>query len=121
LTKEEFGEVLASTRSYVVLVLRAGPKYEAPGPRRSPEIQTVIAAHAMRNSALQKAGFMPVVCPIADGTGVTGIGVFDLSQEDATRVMDGDPAVKAGILAYELHPCFSLSIPLPTPALRQSQ
>jgi len=115
ITMEQFAQVVAATRPYVVLILKAGPRYEMPSPERSPEIQAVIGAHAMRNSAMQKAGLMPIVCPIADGSGVSGAGVFDLSLEDAARVMDGDPAIQQGVLTYELHPCFSLPIPLPVP------
>jgi len=112
-SEDEFARVIAATRPYVVLILKAGARYETPGRARSPAIHALIAAHAMRNSGMQKAGLMPIVCPIADASGVTGVGVFDLTVEDATRFMDGDPAVQAGVLTYELHTCFSLPIPSP--------
>lgn len=68
----------------------------------------IITAHAMRNAAMQKAGLMPVVCPIGAADGTAGICVFGLSLGDAARVMDGDPAVQAGVLAYDLYPSFTL-------------
>jgi len=114
-TRDEFVQVIGSARPYVVLILKAGPRYEMPGPDRSAEIHEIIGAHAMRNWAMQKSGLMPIVCPIADGSGITGAGVFDLSLEDAKRVMDGDPAVQADVMIYELHSCFSVAIPLPVP------
>jgi hypothetical protein len=113
ITKEDFGKMIAATRTYTVLILHAGPRYEAPGPGRSSEVTGIITAHAMRNTAMQKAGLMPIVCPIGDGTNTTGIGVFDLTVEETTKVMDGDPAVQAGVLTYELHACFSLPIVAP--------
>lgn len=117
ITKEEFAQMIGATRQYTVAILKAGPRYEKPGPERSPEVTAIITSHAMRNRGMQKVRLLPVVCPIGDGTDVTGIGVFDLSVADATRVMDGDPAVQAGVLTYELHPCFSL--PIVPPAARK--
>ena len=63
--------------------------------------------HGRRNAALLEAGLMPIVCPIADGSGVTGVSIFDLSVEEAERVMSRDPGVEAGVFTYELHPCRS--------------
>lgn len=61
-------------------------------------------AHGKRNYALHMAGLMPIVCPIADGGEVVGLGVFDASPEDVERIMAADPAVRADILTYEVHP-----------------
>lgn len=69
---------------------------------------SIVMEHGRRNAAMRVAGLLPVVCPIADGSAVTGIGIFDLSFEDTQRVMDGDPGVRAGLFTYELHPCWSI-------------
>jgi len=44
---------------------------------------------------------------VNDGTEVKGVGIFSTSEEETKRIMDEDPAVKAGIFAYEIHPCRS--------------
>ena len=47
---------------------------------------------------------MPIICPVADGSGVTGVGVFDATPEDVNRIMSEDPGVQAGVFNYEIHP-----------------
>jgi hypothetical protein len=42
--------------------------------------------------------------PVADGGDIAGVGIFDATAEDVERIMSDDPAVKAEILTYELHP-----------------
>jgi len=69
-----------------------------------------------RNMALHAAGIMPIVCPIGDSSGVTGVGVFNASSEDVQRICSLDPGVKAGVFNFEVHP--SRSFPgsiLPVP------
>lgn len=108
LTAEEFNAELAKVRQYSACVLKAGPKFELPGPEsRSAAVAEIVLQHGRRNMALYKAGLMPVVCPISDGSGTTGIAIFNLTPEDAVKVMDEDPGVKAGVFTYEIHPCFS--------------
>jgi hypothetical protein len=42
-----------------------------------------------------------------DGGGTTGIAVFNLTPDEATKVMDHDPGVTAGVFTYEIHACLS--------------
>jgi hypothetical protein len=100
-------QALPAARPFTVVVLRAGPTFEPPGPDRSPEVAEIIWAHGKRNLALRLAGLMPVVCPVADGSGVTGIGVFDAGPEDVDRIMSRDPGVRAGVFTYDIHPSMS--------------
>jgi len=44
-----------------------------------------------------------IVCPVVDDSGWSGIGIFDVPLDEAVRIMDGDPAVQAGVLSYEVH------------------
>ena len=60
-------------------------------------------AASVRN-ALHLAGLMPIVCPVADGSGVTGVSLFDATPEDVERIMSGDPGVQAGAFTYDIHP-----------------
>jgi hypothetical protein len=103
-TDEMLQQALLTTKPYTVVVLKAGPKFQPLGPDRSPEVADVILAHGKRNYALHLAGVMPVVCPIADGSGVSGVSVFDASPDEVDQIMAGDPAVQAGVFTYDIHP-----------------
>jgi hypothetical protein len=101
---EMLNEALPSTVPYTIVVLKAGPKFSPPGPDRDPWVAEVIWEHGKRNFALRAAGLMPVICPVADGSGVTGVSIFDAGAEDVDRIMSQDPGVKEGIFTYEIHP-----------------
>jgi hypothetical protein len=103
-TDEMLEDARSTTKPYTIVVLKAGPRFEMPDQDRSPEVARIIWAHGKRNYALHLAGLMPVVCPVGDGSGVTGISVFDASPEDADRIMSHDPGVRAGVFTYDIHP-----------------
>lgn len=93
--------MLAKSKSYCAVILKAGPKYrdsDAPG---------IIWEHGRRNFALRQQGKLAIVCPVADGSDIKGIGIFASDLTETTRIMDGDPGVQAGILLYEVHSCRS--------------
>jgi hypothetical protein len=104
-TDEQLQESLKKTREYTVLILKAGP--ESRGPDRASGVRKIIWEHGKRNSALRLAGLMPIVCPITDGSGVTGIGIFDAPPEEVDKIMAADPGVRAGIFTYDIHPARS--------------
>ena len=103
-TDEMLQDALTRTKSYTVVVLKAGPKFSAPGADRDPEVASTIWAHGKRNFALRAAGLMPIVCPVLDESGVTGVGIFDTTPEDVDRIMANDPGVRAGIFTFDIHP-----------------
>jgi hypothetical protein len=103
-TDEMLQQALPTTKPYTIVVLKAGPRFELPDQERSSEVAKIIWAHGKRNYALHLAGLLPVVCPVGDGSGVTGIGVFDASPEDVDRIMANDPGVRAGVFTYDVHP-----------------
>jgi hypothetical protein len=106
-SEEEFLAVRQAARPYTVMILRAGPNFEMPGPDRATGVGGIIMRHGKRNLALKFAGLMPIICPIADGSGVTGIGVFDASPEEVERIMAADPGVTAGVFTFDVHACRS--------------
>lgn len=61
--------------------------------------------HGRRNFALLGSGVMPIVCPVADGSDLCGIGIFNKNGDEVKIIMDDDPGVKEGIFIYEIHPC----------------
>jgi len=63
--------------------------------------------HGRRNFVLRAEGKLSIVCPVVDGKDVRGLRIFNASPEETKKIMDEDPAVKAGVLAYEIHLCRS--------------
>jgi hypothetical protein len=103
-TDEMLQASLATTRPYTIVILKGGPGFSAPGPDRDPEVAATIWKHGKRNFALRTAGLLRVVCPVADGSEVSGVGIFDAEPAEVERIMAADPAVMAEILRYEIHP-----------------
>ncbi|MBV9449711.1 MAG: hypothetical protein JO345_27840 [Streptosporangiaceae bacterium] len=98
ITDEYMNEMLGKSRMYSAVLLKRGPEYSRPDGR------TIIWEHGRRNFSLRAEGVLVVVCPVADDSGWAGIGIFDATPEDTARIMDGDPAIQAGVLSYEVHP-----------------
>jgi hypothetical protein len=119
ISDREFLELRQTGAPYTVMILKAGPNFEMPGPDRDPQVMDIIMAHGKRNARLKAAGLLAIVCPIADGSGVTGIGIFDASPEEAERIMREDPGVKAGVFTFDVHPSRSFpgsTLPMPAAA-----
>ena len=90
---------LAGTKIYTVVILRATSKLIRP------DVDGIIWEHGRRNFALREAGLLNIVCPVGDGTDLSGVGIFDAEPDRVREIMDGDPGVQADIFSYELHPC----------------
>jgi YCII-related domain-containing protein len=104
ITDDQLRQALTEIRPYTIVILKAGPKFEMPDPDRSSEVAKLIWAHGKRNYALRAAGVMPIVCPIADGSGVTGVSIFDADPAEVEKIMAADPGVQAGVFTYDIHP-----------------
>lgn len=102
-TDEMLTQARSLLRPYTAVILRAGPNFSMPGPGRDDGVAAIIWEHGKRNFALRTAGLMPIVCPVADGSGVTGISLFDADPEDVERIMSADPGVTAGVFTFEVH------------------
>jgi len=101
ITDEFMRQMLSTTRKYCLVILKAGPKKHEEG------AETIIWEHGRRNFALRADGVLSIVCPISDGSNVSGIGIFNTTVEAVQKIMDEDPAVQAGVLIYEIHACRS--------------
>jgi len=101
ITDEFMREMMTKTKEYSVVILQEGPAKNMPGAEK------VIWEHGRRNFALREEGVLAIVCPVRDGSDVSGIGIFDAPVEKVREIMDGDPGVRAGIFVYEAHPCRS--------------
>ncbi len=101
ITDELMRQRISATRNYCIVILKAGPKKNEEGAEK------IIWEHGRRNFALRADGVLSIVCPISDGSNVSGIGIFNAPIEEVKKIMDEDPAVKAGVLIYETHACRS--------------
>jgi len=97
ITDEFMREMLSKTKPYCVVILKSGPK------KSQPEVQKIIWEHGRRNFQLRAEGKLSIVCPVADGSEVNGVGIFNTDVEETKRIMEGDPGVQAGIFRYEVH------------------
>ncbi len=98
ITDEYMMERLKTAKAYTLVILKAGPNREQPG------ADQLIWEHARRNFALLEDGMLHIVGPVADGSEVNGIYIFDGTVEQVRAILDGDPGVQSGFFAYETHP-----------------
>lgn len=101
ITDELMREMMTRTRAFAAVILKPGPRFGEPGSEK------IIWEHGRRNFELRAAGLLRIVCPIRDGGGVAGIGIFDGPVDEIERLMREDPAVEAGVLVFEIHACRS--------------
>jgi len=101
ITDDFMRQMMARTKEYCVVILKAGPNRQRAG------VEKIIREHARRNFALREDGMLSIVCPIADGSEVNGIGIFNATIDRVQAIMDDDPGVREGIFVYEIHPCRS--------------
>jgi hypothetical protein len=101
ITDEEMRALLPTTRPYSVVILKAGPN------RHAEDADAIIWEHGRRNFSLRAQGLLSIVCPVADGSDVNGIGIFNLDVEQTSNIMADDPGVRAGVFVYEIHSCRS--------------
>ena len=98
ISDEQFQAIRATARPYTAVILHPGPN------RHTGAADAIIYQHGMRNVSLHLAGILPIVCPTTDRSDFSGVGIFNATTEEVTTIMDADPAVRAGVLTYELHP-----------------
>ena len=101
ITDEFMQQMGMTTKNYTLMILKKGPEFVLPG------VEKIIWEHGRRNFSLRAAGLLSIVCPVNDGTGIAGIGIFNTDIHEAKKIMDEDPGVEKQIFVYELHPCLS--------------
>ena len=98
LTDEQMWEALSGTRPYTVVILTKTALYGTAEGKRA------VWEHGRRNFDLRASGRLAVVCPVADDSAVSGVGIFATDEGDTRALMDDDPAVRAGVFDYHIHP-----------------
>jgi len=97
-TDDYMRKMLQATKRYTLVILHRTSKRSEPGADK------IVWEHGRRNFELRRDGFLCIVGPVVqDGTDVTGVCVFSTDLRQTRRIMNGDPAVKAGIFSYEAH------------------
>ena len=94
-------QALSRTKTYTLVILKSGPNRNQLG------VEKIIWEHGRRNFALRADGLLSIVCPVADGGDVSGIGIFNAGIDEVKKIMDEDPGVKEGVFVYEIHACRS--------------
>jgi hypothetical protein len=94
-------KVLKTIRPYTLVVFKGGPKAEEPGADK------LIREHGRRNLQLRKEGLVNIIIALRDEWEIEGMDVFTAGVDETRRIMEEDPAVKAGVLTYETHPAVS--------------
>jgi hypothetical protein len=101
ITDEFMREMISQTKNYCVVILKTGPNRNKGG------VEKTIWEHGRRNFHLRASGLLSIVCPISDGSNVSGIGIFNANSDEVKSIMDEDPGVKEGVFVYEIHACRS--------------
>ena len=98
ITDEDMRQGLATLRGYAMAVLKKGPAYNPPNS------DPLIWEHGRRNFALRAAGLLSIVCPVVDKSEYAGVSIFNADPSRVQQIMAEDPAVKADVLSFEVHP-----------------
>jgi hypothetical protein len=101
ISDEYMRQMMATTKNYCIVILKEGLNRNMAG------VEPVIWEHVRRNFSLRTEGKLAVVCPVADGSDICGIGIFNASIDEARSIMGQDPAIMKGVFTFELHPCRS--------------
>ena len=99
ITDDFMRQKISQAKNYTLVILRATEKRKETGADR------IVWEHGRRNMALNADGLLSIVCPVTDGSEVSGIGIFNAGIDETKRIMNDDPGVKAGIFIYEIHEC----------------
>jgi hypothetical protein len=97
ITDDYMRQMMMTTRPYTIVILTKGPNFHRP------DAMTFIWEHGRRNFQLRDEGMLCVVCPIRDESDKAGVGVFNADAGQTKQIIEGDPAVKEGILNFEIH------------------
>ncbi len=90
-------------RQYVLAFLKAGPNRD----QDSLTAAKLQQAHMANIRRLSDLGKLTLAGPFMDGGELRGIYIFDVETvEEAKKLTETDPAIKAGRLIMELHPWY---------------
>lgn len=98
-------KTVASGKQYCVRFYKSGPNRNQT-PDEADKIQMEHLRYLMK---LRAEGKLLISGPVIDDSVFKGIGIFNTAdKEEVKRLSDGDPAVKAGRLVYEVYHWYGL-------------
>lgn len=100
ITDDFMREMLGKSRVFTVVLLTMTDKYDLDAAPDSEQRRT-IWSHGRRNFELRASGKLSLVGPLMKPP-LAGMAVFNVSPEETRRIMDGDPAVQAGLFHVEV-------------------
>src|SRR5438128_306136 len=89
ITDEFMRQMMSTTKNYCIVILKAGPKRNADG------VEKILWEHGRRNFALRAEGVLAIVCPISDGSNVSGVGIFNATVERSKKDHGRGPRCKS--------------------------
>ena len=95
ISDDEMRSALAGTRDYTLVLLRRTPRRDEPG------ADAIVWEHGRRNLELRASGELAIVGPLGDGE-FAGLYIFTTGPERTRELMEGDPAIQAGVFSYQL-------------------
>ncbi len=105
ITDELIQKTISSGKQYCFRLYKAGPNRNQP-PDEAAKIQMEHLRYLMQ---LRAEGKLFINGPILDDPELKGISIFNTTdKEEVRRLSEGDPAVKAGRLVYEIYHWFGL-------------
>ena len=89
--------------TYYLVILKTGPHRD----QDSSSAKQIQDAHLANMGKMFDDKKLVLAGPFMDDSPLAGIFIFDVAtQEEADKLADSDPAVKAGRLIYEVHPWY---------------
>src|SRR5690348_9404466 len=109
ITDEYMQGMLAKTKPYTIVLLKAGPMADNPQKMKAEDadFRRIIWEHGRRNFALREEGVLSIVAPVTAEADVLGLYIFNTDAEAALKILSEDPAVQAGIFVCQAYPCLS--------------
>jgi hypothetical protein len=101
ITDDYMNEVLKTRKPYTLVVFKGGPRADEPGADK------LIREHGRRNLELRKERKLDLIIAIRDEGEIWGLDVFNTDVDETRRIMEDDPAVRAGVMIFEVHPAVS--------------
>jgi uncharacterized protein YciI len=108
---KEHPETPENMGAHPILLVTRGPAWDATVAK---ERVVMLAVHQHYVDELRHAGKLSAAGPVEGDSGMISIVVFHrIPLEEARQLIDGDPAVKAGVLSVEAHRWWSSDHVLP--------
>jgi hypothetical protein len=99
-TDEQIRQLAETAKPYSLVLLWWGPERHMDG------AQATELEHQRRMVSLRADGVIAILCPVVSDT-LAGVAIMNVPAEEAEKIMEGDPCVRAGMILSEVHSCHS--------------